>query len=224
MEPTSIPTTFRAALDSRGFLAAYCIAAVKEITPDYVGKSVVIWGGGESASDIADEASRVAPKVYWCIPNGQWFVPRVVARWAPFPSKRRKVVDHTTSRVRLLLSPTHQYSPLITQYFRILLGFNGHAQEPWRTHAPYNRSFFNKNSEVLNRVWSGHVVPKRDVANCVGERVSFTDGSVVDAQMIITCSGYHAVFPFLDSEVSQPADPRAGTNIPSTTPTLPSRL
>jgi cation diffusion facilitator CzcD-associated flavoprotein CzcO len=55
-------------------------AAVKEVSPDYAGKTVLIWGGGESASDIALEVNRTAGRVYWCIPNGQWFVPKVVER------------------------------------------------------------------------------------------------------------------------------------------------
>jgi dimethylaniline monooxygenase (N-oxide forming) len=184
-------------------------AAVKSIPEDFAGKTVVIWGGGESASDIAREASLVADRVYWCIPNGQWFVPRTVDRWVPFPSWRRKVVDHTSSRIRLLLSPTHMYSPLITQYFAVLLGFNGHGQEPWRTDAPYNRSFFNKSSEVMSRVRLGQIIPKRDVIGCRGQTVSFSDGSSVDAQVIITCSGYRAVFPFFSGAAAQAADPRA---------------
>src|SRR5205807_1666088 len=84
-------------------------AAVKEITAEYSGKTIVVWGGGESASDIACEASHVTPRVYWCIPNGQWFVPKAVDQFPPFPRSQPKVLDHTSSRVRQLLSPTHQY-------------------------------------------------------------------------------------------------------------------
>lgn len=183
-------------------------AAVKRVPPDYVGKTVVVWGGGESASDIALEVGKAATRVYWCIPNGQWFVPKVVDRWRPFPSDRRKVVDHTSSRLRLLLSPTHSFSPFIAEYLVYAYGFNGHGQEAWRTNAPYNRSFFNKSSEVLSQVRSGHTVAKRDIADCNGNVVRFTDGSQVRADIIITCSGYRLVLPFFESAASPATDPR----------------
>ena len=182
-------------------------AEVKEIAGAYAGKVVVVWGGGESASDVAYEASLVAERVYWCIPHGQWFVPKVVDRWPPFPSWGPKVVDHTSSRLRLFLSPTHRYSPFVNEYLSLTFGFNGHGQEPWRTHAPYNRSFFNKSTAVLGRVKSGHVVPRRDVARCDGRTVHFTDGTKVDADDIIVCSGYRIALPFLDDGVAG-RDPR----------------
>lgn len=183
-------------------------ASVKEISPDYAGKTVIVWGGGESASDIAFEVSKVARCVYMCIPNGEWFVPKVVNRWPPFPSSTRKVVDHHSSRLRLLLSPTHRYSPFISQYLEHTFGFNGHGQEAWRTEAPYNRSFFNKSAEVLSLVKSGDVTPKRDIDHCEGEHIFFTDGASVKAGIIITCSGYRAVFPFFEGTVAPSADPR----------------
>jgi dimethylaniline monooxygenase (N-oxide forming) len=183
-------------------------AAVKEIPPDYAGKTFIVWGGGESASDIALELSRSAERVYWCIPNGQWFVPKVVKNWPPFSSRRRKVVDHTSSRLRLLLSPTHGLSPFINQYLQWAFGFNGHGQPAWKTEAPYNRSFFNKSSEVLAKVKSGNVIPKRDIAHCYGNRVTFTDGEEVRADIIVTCSGYRLVLPFFNGAESPSTDPR----------------
>jgi dimethylaniline monooxygenase (N-oxide forming) len=183
-------------------------AAVKEIPPDYAGKTIVIWGGGESASDIALEASRTAARVFWCIPNGQWFVPKVVDAWPPFPSERRKVVDHTSSRIRLFLSPTHSFSPFISQYLEYTFGLNGHGQAAWKTQAPYNRSFFNKSSGVLAQVKTGKVVAKRDIDCCDGDEVRFTDGSTTLADVVITCSGYRAVFPFFEPSQAPSTDPR----------------
>jgi dimethylaniline monooxygenase (N-oxide forming) len=182
--------------------------AIKEISPAYMNKTVIVWGGGESASDIAFEASHVAKRVYMCIPNGQWFVPKVVSRWPPFPSDRRKIVDHTSSRLRLFLSPTHRYSPFISQYLQYAFGFNGHGQEAWKTDAPYNRSFFNKSSDVLSRVRSGHIIPKRDLDHCNGTSVSFTDGTSAQADIIVTCSGYTATFPMFVGIEPPTADPR----------------
>jgi len=173
-------------------------AAMKAARPDHAGKTVVIWGGGESASDVAFEVSRTAARIYWCIPNGQWFVPKIVDRWPPFPSKRPKVGDQASSRVRLLLSPTFGFSPFINQYLQYTYGFNGHGHAAWKTNAPYHQSFFNKSTEVLSQVKSGKIVPKRDIARCDGNEVYFTDGSAVRSDVMITCSGYQLVFPFFD--------------------------
>ncbi|HEY6208069.1 MAG TPA: NAD(P)-binding domain-containing protein [Gemmatimonadales bacterium] len=198
-------------------------AAVKEVPPEWSGKTVVVWGGGESGSDIACGASQVASRTYFCIPRGEWFVPKVVDRWPTTSYRRRsprwscvssirdrhpRVLDHTSSRLRLWFSPTHHYSPFINEYLEWAFGFNGHGQEAWRTAAPYNRSFFNKSAEVLSRVESGHVIPKRDIASCRGRTVRFTDGTSADVDAIVTCSGYRAEFPFLDESVRAGTDPR----------------
>jgi len=183
-------------------------ATFKEIPTQFSGKTVVVWGGGETASDIASEACDVAAHVYFCIPNGQWFVPRLVDRWPPFPSARQKVVDHTSSRLRLWLSPTHQYSPFTYQYLEYAFGFNGHGQEAWRTAAPYHRAFFNKSAEVLAQVRVGKITPKRDISRCNGRIVYFTDGSSASVDHIIMCSGYSASFPFVDEYVNPGTDQR----------------
>jgi dimethylaniline monooxygenase (N-oxide forming) len=173
-------------------------AAIKEAPPDLSGKTVVIWGGGESASDIAFQISKTGARIYWSIPNGQWFVPKVVDQWWPFPSKGPKVGDQASSRIRVLLSPTRGFSPFISQYLQLALGFNGHGQEAWRTHAPYHQSFFNKSYEVMPLVMSGKIVAKRQIERCEGNQVHFSDGSVVQADIMVTCSGYKLVVPFFE--------------------------
>jgi dimethylaniline monooxygenase (N-oxide forming) len=181
---------------------------VKEVPRAWSGEHVVAWGGGESASDIAEEASRVAERVFLCIPNGVWFVPKEVDRLPGFPRSGPLVLDHISSRLRLRFSPTHRYSPFIYEYLQWAFGFNGHGQQAWRTDAPYNRSFFNKSAGVLARVKSGHVVPKRDIASCRGTTVRFTDGTSAHADRIVTCSGYRPAFPFLDPSLGVTPDPR----------------
>jgi dimethylaniline monooxygenase (N-oxide forming) len=183
-------------------------AAVKEISPEWSGKTIVVWGGGESASDIAFEASQVASRVYFCIPNGVWFVPKMVDRWPGFPGSGAKILDHVSSRLRLRLSPTHRYSPFIAEYLEWAFGFNGHGQEAWRTEAPYNRSFFNKSADLLPRVKSGHVIPRQDIASCQGTMARFSDGTSATVDGIIACSGYSISFPFLDACVTAGTDPR----------------
>jgi dimethylaniline monooxygenase (N-oxide forming) len=193
-------------------------AALKEVTPEWSGKTIVVWGGGETASDIAWETSKVGSRVYFCIPNGVWFVPKRLYGWPLFQTSEPlfqasngsepNVLDHVSSRLRLWLSPTHRYSPFVYEYLERALGFNGHGQQAWRTAAPYQRSFFNKSTDVLSRVKSGHVVPKRDIVSCHGRTVRFSDGTSADVDAIVTSSGYRTVFPFLDESVPAGTDPR----------------
>jgi thioredoxin reductase len=187
----------------------YHSSDLKEIGEEFRGKTLVLWGGGETASDIAYGLGGVADQVYWCIPHGQWFVPKIVDHWRPFPSDRPKVVDHTSSRVRLFLSPTHKLSPFISQYLEWNLGFNGHGQEEWRTKAPYNRAFFNKSSESLDYVRSGKIKAKRNILRCDGSTVYFTDGSETQTDAIILCSGFQIAFPAFEPATDAPiADQR----------------
>ncbi len=181
-------------------------AEIKSAPRDLVGKTVVLFGGGESASDIAFQVSKAAAGLYWCIPNGQWFIPKMVDRWWPFPSKRPKIGDQASSRVRLTLSPTRGYSPFINQYLQFTLGFNGHGQEAWRTHAPYHQHFFNKSYAVIPQVKAGKVIAKRDIARSDGNDVYFSDGTMVRADAIISSSGYRMAFPFFDASTMPSLD------------------
>jgi dimethylaniline monooxygenase (N-oxide forming) len=183
-------------------------AAVKEAGSDLAGKTIVIWGGGESASDIAFEVGKTAARVYWCIPNGQWFIPKTVERWPPFASDRPKILDQASSRVRLLLSPTRSFAPFFNQYLQYTLGFNGHGVAAWKTNAPYHQSFLNKSYEALSQVKSGKIVPKSDIVRCDGNDVHFTDGTSIRADVVITCSGYRLVLPFFDPSAAPSTDPQ----------------
>ena len=47
---------------------------------------------------------------------------------------------------------------------------------------------------------------QRDIERCEGNQVSFTDGSSVQADVIVACSGYKLVVPFF--EPGRPTDPQ----------------
>jgi hypothetical protein len=53
-------------------------------------------------------------------------------------------------------------------------------------------------SEFLARVGSGDVHMKPNIKSLEGKRVRFEDDSVVDADIIIYCTGYQVTFPFFD--------------------------
>jgi hypothetical protein len=53
-------------------------------------------------------------------------------------------------------------------------------------------------SELLLRLGSGDAVAKSDVAELLGDRVRFTDGSVEAVDTIIYATGYKITFPFFE--------------------------
>jgi hypothetical protein len=53
---------------------------------------------------------------------------------------------------------------------------------------------------ILSRIGHGEVVPKPNIAELLGGQVRFTDGSVVDADVIVYCTGYKVTFPFFDED------------------------
>ena len=170
-------------------------AAYKKLTAEYEDKHVLIYGGGETASDIAVEVSHAAKRVYLSIPHGQWFVNRyfpVGSMKEPFP------LDYYSSRLRRFFDPTTR--PHFGEYVVSSLGgFCGHGIEEWRSPAPYWGQFFNKNADVLRLIALGSVSPKPDIKTCAGNSVTFVDDSRAPIDRIIFCTGYDTVFPFFKS-------------------------
>jgi dimethylaniline monooxygenase (N-oxide forming) len=54
---------------------------------------------------------------------------------------------------------------------------------------------------ILDRLAHGAIVPKPNIAALEGDRVRFTDGSTVHADLVVYCTGYRITFPFLDPGV-----------------------
>src|SRR5947208_11935457 len=55
-------------------------------------------------------------------------------------------------------------------------------------------------SELLLRLGSGDAKAKGDVAELMGDRVRFADGSVEEIDVIVYATGYQISFPFFDPQ------------------------
>jgi hypothetical protein len=53
-------------------------------------------------------------------------------------------------------------------------------------------------SRILDRLAHGAVTPKPNIAELDDDRVHFTDGTSVEADLVIYCTGYNITFPFFD--------------------------
>jgi len=52
--------------------------------------------------------------------------------------------------------------------------------------------------QILSRITHGEITCKPNIAELKGDRVKFSDGSEVEADVIVYCTGYKVSFPFFD--------------------------
>ena len=159
---------------------------------DLRGKNVVVLGMGNSAMDIAVEASQVASNVYLAARRGAYVIPKYL--WGrpldqlglspkiPFEIRRRilsLIIRSTTGDLTRygLPKPDHkigQEHPTISDH-------------------------------ILSALTHGDITSKPNIASLDGGRVHFADGSSVDADVVIYATGYKITFPFFDeSFISAP--------------------
>src|SRR5205085_11813402 len=59
---------------------------------------------------------------------------------------------------------------------------------------------------ILDRIAHGTIVPKPNIAALEGDRVRFADGSAVEADVVVYCTGYKVSFPFFDEDLISAPD------------------
>jgi hypothetical protein len=149
----------------------------------FVDKRVVILGMGNSAMDIAVEASYVAAKTYLGARQGAWIVPKYVFG---------KPVDQIPSDPRM---PFKIRQRLVQQMIKAYTG----PPERYGLLKPNHRfgeAHPTVSGRILDRIQHGTIVPKPNIAALEGSKVRFIDGSAVDADTVVYCTGYKITFPF----------------------------
>lgn len=184
----------------------------KRPLPEHIGKKILVYGGGETASDIATELSYVADKVYCSIPHGQWFQRK--------KGTDSEIFDHYSSRLRVWCCPPDLGCPLIVRVLTYYYGFQQHGIEEWRSPAPYYGQFFNKSPAILDRVKDGFVIPLPGVKTVNAENIEFTNGKEFDVDYVILSTGYHPVFDFLPKEYAHNPNDRLKLIFDPKDPTL----
>jgi Flavin-binding monooxygenase-like len=157
------------------------------------GRDVVVVGMGNSAMDISVEASKVARSTTISVRHGEWVIRKMVfgrpadevavPGWLPWWT--------TEARLGLgaLLAPgVHRH------------GLPKPRHRPGQSH-PIQSDHF------AHFLAAGAITPKPGIARLAGDRVAFVDGSEVQADLIVWCTGYRVSFPFLEeSLVSAPGN------------------
>jgi len=151
-------------------------------------KRVLVVGIGNSAVDIASEVSRkgVAARTFLSTRSGAWVMPKYVFG--------RPADTLVKTNPRLPLKLQRRIGALMQRLV------SGKPEDFGLPHPNHNflEAHPTVSSEILLRLGSGDATAKADVAELLGDRVRFEDGSVEQVDVIVYATGYNISFPFFD--------------------------
>jgi cation diffusion facilitator CzcD-associated flavoprotein CzcO len=148
-------------------------------------KDVVVLGMGNSAMDIAVDASYVANKTYLAARRGAYVLPKYM-------------FGRPTDQ--LAASPKIPFS-VRRKIFEVMLNTVVGDMERYGLPKPDHRfgeAHPTISGRILDRLAHGAITAKPNIARLEGDRVHFTDGSSVRADLVVYCTGYKVTFPFFD--------------------------
>ena len=160
---------------------------------DYVGddpeffrdKRVVVLGMGNSAMDIAVEASFSAAATYLAARRGAWVIPKYLFG---------RPLDQISTQAGVPFKVRQRF---VRGLLRVGVGDMERYGLPKPDHRPLE-AHPTISDDILSRIAHGEVTPKPNIARLTGRTVVFTDGSEVEADVVVYCTGYKVTFPFFD--------------------------
>jgi len=159
-------------------------------TPDlFLGKRVLVVGGGNSGCDIAVEAAQFAERAWHSTRRGYWYMPKYV-----FGRPADQVADLMLGlRVPLWLRRANA-----TLVHRLLVGSPRATGLPKPDHRLYETHPV-VNSLLPYYVGQGDIMPVPDIARLDGNAVWFSDGRCAEVDLIVFATGYAIAFPFVEA-------------------------
>ncbi len=170
---------------------------IDSFTPhDLHGKRVLVVGMGNSAMDISCELSHrgVAARLVVSTRRGAYVIPKYLYG--------RPLDAIIRTRPWLPLFPQRLFGSLL---IRLAVGKMENYGLPrpkhniWQTHPTVS-------SEFLLRAGSGDITVKPNIAELMGSKVRFADGSVEPFDAIIYATGYKITFPFFEPSLLRVED------------------
>jgi cation diffusion facilitator CzcD-associated flavoprotein CzcO len=167
--------------------------------PDVLrGKRVLVLGIGNSATDIAVEASRIAERTFLAMRRGAYVMPKYL---------NGKPTDESASPLLTRL-------PLPVQRFFIarMLGLTSGDMTAYGLPKPDHKlleAHPTVSAELLSRLGHGDIEVKPNIDRFAGGRtVRFADGSEEEIDLVVYCTGYKITFPFFDEGLIPSRDNR----------------
>lgn len=152
------------------------------------GKRVMVVGIGNSAMDIAVDASYVADDVVLSSRSGSWIVPKYLFG---------RPADATNGLLSVL--PWRVRQSIAQRMLRLAVG----TPDSYGLPAPSQGLFQNHptiSDTILHRITHGEVRPVGGIERFEGERVVLSDGRAMDVDVIVWATGYRVTIPFLDQQ------------------------
>ena len=165
-------------------------------TPDiFEGKRVLVLGIGNSACDIAVESSRVAEETYLAMRRGAHVVPKFI-----FGVPTDHLTDSVVARMPLKVQQVSMAAML-----RLAQGKVTDYGLPEPDHAVLH-AHPTVSDDLLTRLGHGDITVKPNIDRFEGSKVFFEDGSAVEVDIVVYCTGYKVTFPFFDDKVVRAED------------------
>jgi len=153
-------------------------------------RRVVVLGIGNSATDIAVESSRHARETYLAMRRGAWVIPKYLFGMP---------TDHLTDSP-LARGPVRLQKLSMRALLRLAVGKMTDYGLPQPDHDVLE-AHPTVSDELLGRLGHGDITVKPTISRFEGSTVVFADGSRVEADVVVYCTGYKVTFPFLDDTV-----------------------
>ncbi len=155
------------------------------------GKRVLVLGIGNSATDVAVEASRIAEKTFLAMRRGAYIMPKYL---------NGKPTDESAS-------PILTRMPLPVQRFVLerMLGLTAGDMTAYGLPQPDHKlleAHPTVSAELLSRLGHGDIVVKPNIDRFSGgHSVRFVDGGEEEIDLVVYCTGYRITFPFFDPAI-----------------------
>ncbi|KAF9982124.1 Cyclopentanone 1,2-monooxygenase (CPMO) [Mortierella antarctica] len=166
----------------------------------YRDKTVVVVGLGNSGVDLAVELSLNQSEVYLSCRRPCWVTPRWLLG---------RPLDHFLTRLSFM-------PPLIVMQFIFSLLFKilcPPTHENMKPEALPLGCHPTVSTLLYERISTGTIKPSKNIKKLgPGKKVLFEDGTEVEADAVLYCTGYHITFPVLDSDIVTDGKPDAQEN------------
>jgi cation diffusion facilitator CzcD-associated flavoprotein CzcO len=162
------------------------------------GRRVLVLGIGNSATDVAVEASRIADATFLSMRRGAYVLPKYM---------NGKPTDESAS-------PLLTRFPLSVQRFFIgrMLGITAGDMTAYGLPKPDHKlleAHPTVSAELLSRLGHGDIQVKPNIDRFAGGRtVRFADGGEEEIDLVVYCTGYKITFPFFDPDFLSARDNR----------------